>query len=144
MGKKNKKKDMYEALKVLGVQKEKELNRKIKDLLNDERLIKQAGTQSRLFAKIAEHFQESMEILSVLGNFPTKRDVANVAKMQVQLENKIDHIEDLLSEAGPAHSTGDSNERDKRDKQTEKRNILKKLLKESLMQGTRSFHEKTE
>ncbi|RFU68564.1 hypothetical protein [Bacillus sp. V59.32b] len=145
MGKKNKTDDFYEALKVMGAQKEKELNRKIKDLLNDKRIIKLAGMESHIFAKIVQHLQESMETLSAFGNFPTKRDIANVAKMQVQLENKIDHIEELLSEATTDSHAGQSSDSmwqsAKRDKQSDKRNIIKKLLKDSLIQGTKSLHE---
>lgn len=138
MEKKKKTENYYERLRVMGLQTEKELNRKIKELLNNKRIINQASMESHIFAKIVKHLQESMETLSAFGNFPTKRDVANVAKMQVQLEEKIDHIEDLLSEVVTDSNAGkwsDSKWKNaKRDKQSEKRDRMKKLV-DSLMQG---------
>lgn len=138
MRKKKKTDDYYEALRVMGAQKEKELNRKIKELLNNKRIIKQASMESHIVAKLVKHLQESMETLSAFGNFPTKRDVANVAKMQVQLEEKIDHIEDMLSVVAIDSQAGKwSNsklESTKKDKKSEKRDRMKKLV-DSLIQG---------
>ncbi|WP_158555837.1 hypothetical protein [Peribacillus glennii] len=133
--------DYYESLRKMGFKMEREWNRKIKDLLNKRTIIKQASMESQISAKIFKQLQDSMETLSALGNFPTKRDVANVAKMQVQLEEKIDQIEEMLSQLRAGHISQDYSDTNpatiKRDRKAEKRARLHKILN-SLRQGMES------
>jgi hypothetical protein len=90
--------DFFESLKIRGLEKDKELNSMIQQFLNKKEWIQQASLNSETFANTVRNLQESMEAISTMWNFPTKRDVANVAKMQVQLEEKIDQVEEMLSQ----------------------------------------------
>lgn len=41
--------------------------------------------------------QEASERMSIIMNYPTKKDVASLAKLVIQLEEKIDGLEELVS-----------------------------------------------
>ncbi|WP_409294174.1 hypothetical protein V1498_13160 [Peribacillus sp. SCS-26] len=111
-----------DALRRMETQKENEVNRKIKDFLNQRDLIQRAHEENYSFSKYAREFKESMETMSALGNFPTKRDIANIAKMQVQMEEKIDHIEDILTNLS---------ERFEKERKSRKKSKKRKKAKES-------------
>ncbi|WP_026693402.1 hypothetical protein [Peribacillus kribbensis] len=98
MGKKKSEDELLKVLKKKGTKLEAELNEKIQKWLNSRELIEKASLESNAAAKEAKKLQELMEMMSVIGNIPTKRDVANVARMQVQMEEKIDHLEEILLE----------------------------------------------
>jgi hypothetical protein len=109
MEEKKKSGDFYESLKIRGLEKEKALNNKIQQFLNNKEFIQQASSRSEGLANKVRNLQESMETMSIMWNFPTKRDVANVAKMQVQLEEKIDQVEEMMSQL-LANGNADSNQ----------------------------------
>ncbi|PLT35091.1 hypothetical protein [Bacillus sp. V5-8f] len=139
---KNKKPDeFYDTLRKMGLKVEKEINKKIKDLLNNRRIINQASMESNNIAQAFKWLQDSMETISALGNFPTKRDIANVAKMQVQLEGKIDHIEDMLSNLENDHRPKGIHsiqaESAEKDRKARKRARLRAVLR-SMNQGVGS------
>ncbi|WP_409300275.1 hypothetical protein [Peribacillus sp. SCS-155] len=107
MKKIKKSRDFYESLKIRGLEIEQELNRKIHDFMNKKELIQQASLNSAKFANRVRQLQEKMETVSSVWDFPTKREVADLAKSQVRLEEKIDRFEDMISQLLTSpHSTG--------------------------------------
>ncbi|WHY54558.1 hypothetical protein [Peribacillus simplex] len=91
------KSNFYKGLKLLGTQKEQQLNGKIKDLLNNRELIEAVSDNARLQIPRINRMQEASERMSIIMNYPTKKDVASVAKLVIQLEEKIDSLEELVS-----------------------------------------------
>ncbi|WP_342601770.1 hypothetical protein [Peribacillus sp. FSL E2-0159] len=91
------KSNFYKGLKLLGAQKERQLNGKIQDLLNNRELIEAVSDNARLQIPRINRMQEASERMSIIMNYPTKKDVASVAKLVIQLEEKIDRLEELVS-----------------------------------------------
>ena len=91
-----KKTDFYKGLKLLGTQKEQQLNDKIRDFINNRGFIESISNKSQQQVPRINKFQEASERMSIIMNYPTKQDVANVAKLVIQLEEKVDKVEELL------------------------------------------------
>ncbi|SIR77833.1 hypothetical protein SAMN05878482_105465 [Peribacillus simplex] len=91
------KSNFFKGLKLLGAQKEQQLNGKIQDLLNNRELIEAVSDNARLQIPRINRMQEASERMSIIMNYPTKKDVASVAKLVIQLEEKIDSLEELVS-----------------------------------------------
>ncbi|MGE7759982.1 hypothetical protein [Peribacillus sp. NPDC097895] len=89
--------NFYKTLKLLGAQREQQLNGKIKDLLNNRELIEAVSDNAQMQVPKVNRMHEASERMSIIMNYPTKKDVASVAKLVIQLEEKIDRIEELLS-----------------------------------------------
>ncbi|MFJ7682504.1 hypothetical protein [Peribacillus butanolivorans] len=96
-----KKSDLYKELKVFGKQKEQQLNSKIQELINNRELIESVSRSSQMQVPEIIKMQEASERRSIIMNYPTKKDVANIAKLVLQLEEKIDKLEELLSTVIP-------------------------------------------
>ncbi|KWW22556.1 hypothetical protein AS888_12035 [Peribacillus simplex] len=92
-----KKTDFYKGLKLLGSQKEQELNSRIQGLLNNRKLLESVSENTQLQVPKINRMQEASERMSIIMNYPTKKDVATVAKLVIQLEEKIDRLEEMLS-----------------------------------------------
>ncbi|MET1179258.1 hypothetical protein ABG775_15085 [Peribacillus simplex] len=91
------KSNFYKGLKLLGAQKEQQLNDKIQNLLNNRELIEAVSDNARLQIPKINRMQEASERMSIIMNYPTKKDVASIAKLVIQLEEKIDSLEELIS-----------------------------------------------
>ncbi|MFD9627073.1 hypothetical protein [Peribacillus muralis] len=89
--------DLYKGLKLLGSQKEQQLNEKLKSLLNNRSLLESVSENAQLQVPRINRMQEASERMSIIMNYPTKKDVASVAKLVIQLEEKIDRLEEMLS-----------------------------------------------
>ncbi|MTH55425.1 hypothetical protein GKZ89_18700 [Bacillus mangrovi] len=83
-------------VKQKGTELERNMNDLIQTQLNREELLDAANLAAPLIKRIFEDGQEFSEFLSVPLNFPTKRDVANLAQLVIQLEEKLDMIENYL------------------------------------------------
>ncbi|CAG9620971.1 hypothetical protein [Sutcliffiella rhizosphaerae] len=83
-------------LKIRAVQLENKLNEIIKSGLNRESVFELVGLESEKKAENLRRLREQVEVLSLQFNFPTKNDVANLAKMLIQVEEKIDSLEEKL------------------------------------------------
>ncbi|WP_419880714.1 hypothetical protein ACN6MY_13825 [Peribacillus sp. B-H-3] len=90
--------DFYKKLKEWGVKTEEELNTFIQDLLNKKDFIIFANQEGKEISPVLKKLQNNMEQLSIIYNFPTKNDVASVAKLAIQIEEKVDKIEETLLE----------------------------------------------
>ncbi len=91
------KRDVFYELKKHGTNAERKINKKIQDSLNKKEIIELASLYSNQIAPQIKRNQDNIEMLSVALNFPTKRDIANIAKMTVQLEEKLDKLDETLA-----------------------------------------------
>lgn len=84
------------ALRKKAVELEKQLNDEIKKHLNKEGLAQLATANGELYATLIKQLHDYMELLSVHFNQPTKNDIANLAKVVIQTEEKIDNLEEQI------------------------------------------------
>ncbi|PAD67831.1 hypothetical protein CHH83_16860 [Bacillus sp. 7586-K] len=89
---------LYKELKKLAQGGEARINEFIQNQLNNESLVKLAADQSAVTGEVLRQLQRYQEIVTTALRIPTKDDVANVAKLVLQLEEKIDLLEDYLSQ----------------------------------------------
>ena len=89
---------LYKELKKLAQGGEARINEFIQNQLNNENLVKLAADQSAVTGEVLRQLQRYQEIVTTALRIPTKDDVANVAKLVLQLEEKIDLLEDYLSQ----------------------------------------------
>jgi len=94
----NNKDERNKRLKVKAIKVENEWNEAIKSGLNKESVFRIVGLESELEAEKLRKLREHVEVLSLKYNFPTKNDVANIAKLLIQIEEKIDRLEGQLQE----------------------------------------------
>lgn len=130
---------VFGTIKKLGFQTEFKLNENIQQTLNKKELIKLLHKYAHIITPLFEGLKEIVETLSVPLNFPTKNDVANVAKLILQNEEKLDSIEEqlLILNQHLKELIGDqeipSNKKSKPKKETAKREELKKIKRLKLM-----------
>lgn len=96
LGSQDEMQEFYNILKKLGLQMEQKANEGIQNSLNKKEIIKLLHRHSHIIAKIIEYVKEYLEVVSIPLNIPTKNDVANVAKLALQNEEKLDLIEEQL------------------------------------------------
>lgn len=88
--------DIYKILKINGYKLEAKINQSIQKQLNQETIIKQFGSNGRAAASVIKKLQKTVEALSIPLNFPTKNDVANATKINIQTEEKVDLIDEKM------------------------------------------------
>lgn len=88
--------DLFDFLKKFGLKVEFDANTWIQNGLNKEDILKVLSKNAKLTAKAIENLKELVENISIPLNLPTKNDVANVAKLTLQNEEKIDALEDQI------------------------------------------------
>ncbi|MCP3764710.1 hypothetical protein NLX67_20455 [Domibacillus sp. A3M-37] len=94
--------DIYETIRNAGFQLETQLNEWIQDQLNEEKLVLPAAFLLNVHGKLIQFISEFQEIISLHLNTPTKDDVANVAKLLVQIEEKVDDLNDRMDDLAAA------------------------------------------
>lgn len=90
--------DIYETIRNAGFALETQLNEWIQDQLNKEKLVLPAAFLSNAHGKLIQFISEFQEIISLHLNTPTKDDVANVAKLLIQTEEKIDDLNERMND----------------------------------------------
>lgn len=80
----------------MGMKLEFELNELIKKQLNKEELLLTASSNSAVIASMISQCRNMAELLSIPLNFPTKNDVARVAKLAIQVEEKVDQLDEQM------------------------------------------------
>ncbi|MDZ5472095.1 hypothetical protein SM124_10080 [Bacillus sp. 31A1R] len=90
--------EFYKLLKMLGAKAEYQINEWIKECLNKEEIIQLFSNQSSHYSKAIKNIQEKVETLSIPFNFPTKGDVASLAKLTIQNEEKLEAIEEQINQ----------------------------------------------
>ena len=86
----------FKDLAALGADYEKRLNSFIQEMLNGERLINLASVGIKEYVKNLKSIRQFNRKAAQQLNLPTKDDIAAVAKLNMQIEEKLDQIEDLL------------------------------------------------
>ncbi|MEA3320243.1 MAG: hypothetical protein U9Q88_09465 [Bacillota bacterium] len=94
----DKKDERNKKIKVKAIVMENKWNEAIKAGLNKESVFRIVGLESELEAEKLRNMREQVEVLSLKYNFPTKNDVANIARLLIQIEEKIDRLEAQLQE----------------------------------------------
>lgn len=88
--------EFYVDLKKTGFTIEQQLNQRFQNLLNNEDLVKLANGHIDLLTNKFKTLQNSVEVLFTILQIPTKNDVANVAKLILQTEEKVDNLEEQI------------------------------------------------
>ncbi|MGE7603653.1 hypothetical protein ACQKL5_14360 [Peribacillus sp. NPDC097675] len=130
-----KKTDFYKGLKLLGTQKEQKLNDKIREAINNRSFIESISRNSQQQVPRINKMQEASERMSIIMNYPTKKDVANVAKLVIQLEEKVDKVEELLLNLTEGKK-GSNRKNDRNSEQGRKKKKMSDFLYDSLLSNT--------
>jgi polyhydroxyalkanoic acid synthase PhaR subunit len=88
--------DPYESFKNFSDQWEKQVNDMINLSTNNQEFIGFSKAASELQGRYLKMFQKNQELLAAQLNLPTKKDLANVAKLSIQTEEKIDSLEEQI------------------------------------------------
>ncbi|RTR35687.1 hypothetical protein EKG37_03375 [Robertmurraya yapensis] len=87
----------YERLRNFGFLTELKLNEQIQNSLNRKEVIEFLNQFSFVYAEMLENLNKLVEMISGPLNLPTKNDVANIAKLAIQHEEKLNAIEEQLN-----------------------------------------------
>ncbi|NHM31943.1 hypothetical protein [Neobacillus terrae] len=96
MSKEHKISDIYEFLRNAGFKLETQLNEQIRNHLNRRDVAGIAGILANHHANLIERLHQYQEITSIQLNIPTKKDVANIGKLTIQTEEKVDKLRDEI------------------------------------------------
>ncbi|WP_075980577.1 hypothetical protein [Bacillus massilinigeriensis] len=86
--------DIYGSLKKAGFILEQQLNQSIQNFLSHEEVVKMAEVHSEWLGHKMDLLQKYAEVIGACLHLPTKTDVANVAKLTTQVEEKLDLLEE--------------------------------------------------
>jgi polyhydroxyalkanoic acid synthase PhaR subunit len=86
--------EFYKDLKKLAQGGESLLNEFIQKWLNQEELTRLVGNNSNMTGEIIKRLQKYQDLVTTALKIPTKDDVANVAKLVLQSEDKLELIEE--------------------------------------------------
>ncbi|MEH7436516.1 polyhydroxyalkanoate biosynthesis repressor PhaR [Neobacillus drentensis] len=88
--------DPFEGFKRISGMWEKQLNGLLYMMTDNNEFVRlmKVGTESH--ARYMELLRKNQELMAGLMNIPTKKDVANVAKLSVQAEEKMDILEEQI------------------------------------------------
>ncbi|MCM3600589.1 hypothetical protein M3175_07590 [Robertmurraya korlensis] len=90
--------DLYSQIKLTGSKAETLINDWIKNRVNKEDIIGLLGRRTQWYGKLIKELQDAVETASVPLNIPTKRDVASVAKLTIQNEDRLEDIQQKLAQ----------------------------------------------
>ncbi|WP_078428121.1 polyhydroxyalkanoate biosynthesis repressor PhaR [Alkalihalobacterium alkalinitrilicum] len=88
--------DPYETFKKYSVQWEKQLNEMFYLWTNNPEFVRYTKMNSDANANFLEFFRKNQEFLANQLNIPTKTDLANVSKIAIQTEEKLDLLEEQI------------------------------------------------
>ncbi|WP_338788108.1 hypothetical protein [Metabacillus sp. FJAT-53654] len=86
--------EFYKDLKKLAQGGESLLNEFIQKWLNQEELTRLVGNNSNMTGEIIKRLQKYQDLVTTALKIPTKDDIANVAKLVLQSEDKLELIEE--------------------------------------------------
>ncbi|UOE95313.1 hypothetical protein [Alkalihalobacillus sp. LMS39] len=99
---------IVELLKRLGVKSEKKLQQYVHSLLADEDFILLMSKILNKHSQTIKQLQNNTETFATQLNMPTKRDVAHIAKLAQQIEEKIDDLEEQVMQLTAQGSEGET------------------------------------
>jgi polyhydroxyalkanoic acid synthase PhaR subunit len=86
--------DPYKLFKTVSDQWEKQANEMIHLWTNNREFVEYSKVGSDLQAQYLKMLQKNQELFANQLNLPTKKDLANVAKLSIQMEEKLDALEE--------------------------------------------------
>jgi hypothetical protein len=90
--------ELYSQMKVTGTKAEALVNDWIKSRVNKKDIVGLFGRRTKWYGKLIKDLQDAVETASVPLNIPTKRDVAGVAKLIIQNEDRLEDIQQRLTQ----------------------------------------------
>lgn len=90
--------DLYSQIKLTGSKAETLVNEWIKNRINKEDIVGLLGRRTQWYGKLIKEIQDAVETASVPLNIPTKKDVASVAKLTIQNEDRLEDIQQRLTQ----------------------------------------------
>lgn len=90
--------DLYSQIKLTGSKAEALVNDWIKNRVNKEDIAGLLGRRTQWYGKLIKELQDAVETASIPLNIPTKRDVASVAKLTIQNEDRLEDIQQRLAQ----------------------------------------------
>ncbi|RSK27520.1 polyhydroxyalkanoate biosynthesis repressor PhaR [Bacillus sp. HMF5848] len=88
--------DPYDILHKYSMLLEKQMNDFIYLWTNNKEFVKSLHTGSDLHARMYDSIKNNQEAMANILNVPTKNDVANVANLTIQTEEKIEALEEQI------------------------------------------------
>ncbi|EKN70980.1 hypothetical protein BABA_03934 [Neobacillus bataviensis LMG 21833] len=88
--------DPYEPFKKFNDLWEKQANEMIHSWTNNREFVEFSKVSSDIQSRYLEMFKKGHELFANQLNLPTKNDVANVAKLSIQTEEKLDTLEEQI------------------------------------------------
>lgn len=86
----------YDTFKKLSKQWEKQVNDYIHLWTNTEDFVSLSKLSTESHANFIERLRKNQELLATQLNIPTKKDLANVSKLTIQTEEKLDNLEEQI------------------------------------------------
>lgn len=90
--------DPYDSFKKYSELWEKQINDFIFLWTNNSEFVKMSKVGTEAHSRYLETLRKNQEAMATLLNMPTKNDLANVANLTIQTENKIDALEEQIWE----------------------------------------------
>jgi len=88
--------ELYKAIKITSSIVEQEVNNWIKDQINHKKVVQGTNIAGKYYVHVMKCVQNSMGHLFSHLNIPSKKEVTNIGKMVLQVEEKIDKVEDQV------------------------------------------------
>ncbi|MBB2483108.1 hypothetical protein H5P36_23405 [Bacillus sp. APMAM] len=88
--------ELYKAMKLAGFKVEQEINNWIKDQLNHKNFVQGTNIAGKYYVHAMKCVQNRMGNLLLHLNIPSKKEVTNIGKLVLQVEEKIDKVEDQV------------------------------------------------
>jgi hypothetical protein len=129
--KKKKAKKINEAINHLGKKSENKIRSNIHSLLEHDKSIELLKKSIHSHLYTLKGVKENTEIIAQQLNLPTKNDVANLAKLVIQIEEKIDALEERILHIGKHKSPRTSDGQD--EQKLKEVAQLNRLLKMNLL-----------
>ncbi|MFT4412300.1 hypothetical protein ACLM5H_00435 [Fredinandcohnia humi] len=141
-----------EFIKLLGKKSESKIRSNIHALLKDDKTVDLVKKALHPHVNMLKGMKKNTETISQQLNLPTKTDIANIAKLGIQIEEKIDALEEkvlrLAQEKTPHHTltTKQGLTRHRESKEIDlpsKKEIelLKRLMKMNIIMGNISDND---
>lgn len=83
-------------MKLAGFKVEQEINNWIKDQLNHKNFVQGTNIAGKYYVHAMKCVQNRMGHLFTHLNIPSKKDVTNIGKLVLQVEEKVDKVEDQV------------------------------------------------
>lgn len=88
--------DPFDSFKKISGMWEKQLNGLLYMMTDNNEFVRIMKTTTESHARYMELLRKNQDLMAGFMNIPTKKDVANVAKLSIQAEEKIDILEEQI------------------------------------------------